>query len=44
MLQDVTFLQLYTLDKISGGVTLVFGRHDSGFGQHDFGRDDFRAT
>ena len=23
MLQDVTFLQVYTLDKISGGVTLV---------------------
>jgi len=21
-----------------------FGRHDSGFGRHDFGRDDFRAT
>ena len=21
-----------------------FGQHDSGFGQHDFGQDDFQAT
>ena len=30
--------------KISGDVTENFGRHNSGFGLHDFGRDDFWAT
>ena len=30
--------------KISGDLTKYFGRHNSGFGWHDFWRDDFRAT
>ena len=31
--------------KISGEMTMNFGQHDStGFGRHDFQRDDFRAT
>ena len=25
-------------------MTANFGQHDSGSGQHDFGRDDFRVT
>ena len=30
--------------RISGDMTMNFGQHDSGFGRHDFGRDDFRTT
>ena len=30
--------------RISGDMTINFWRHNSGFGRHDFGRDDFRAT
>ena len=44
MLQDVTYPQVYTLEKISGGMTQDFGLHNYEFGQNDFGRDDFRAT
>ena len=44
MLQDVTFSQVYTLEKISGFISMNFGQHYPAFGQHDFGRDDFRAT
>ena len=29
--------------NISGDMTMNFGQHDSGFGQHDFRRDDFQA-
>ena len=30
--------------KIAGDMTMYFGRHNSGSGRYDFGRDDFRAT
>ena len=30
--------------RISGYMTMNFGQHYPAFGQHDFGRDDFRAT
>ena len=31
-------------DKISGDLTKNFGRHNSDFGRHNFGGDDFWAT
>ena len=30
--------------RISGDMTMYFGRYDSGSGRYDFGRDNFRAT
>ena len=34
---DVAFLQVYTVNKIAGDMTMNFGQHDSGSGRDDLG-------